>query len=245
MYIKTDAIILREARYNDADKILTVLTRSEGLQTVKARGACRKGSAHAAGTQLLAYSEFTLFAYKNRYHLNETELLEPWLALRGSLTRLSLCAYAAELCGAVALEGVESGELLDLLRLMLWQACYKQQPEELLKAAYEMTLMRLCGYAPNVLACADCGKTEPERPALALREGALFCAACGPPAPSAPLSEGALQALRYLAGCEVPRCFSFSLAGRDMGILGGVAERYVREHLERGFSTLDFYRKLL
>ena len=51
MYETTKALILREVRYKESDRILTVLTDTDGKRTLKARGALRKGSKMAAATQ--------------------------------------------------------------------------------------------------------------------------------------------------------------------------------------------------
>ena len=48
MYLNTKALVLRETKYKDADKILTVLTSDEGKLTVKARGALRKSCKYSA-----------------------------------------------------------------------------------------------------------------------------------------------------------------------------------------------------
>ena len=44
MFETTKALILREVRYKESDRILTVLTDTDGKRTLKARGALRKGS---------------------------------------------------------------------------------------------------------------------------------------------------------------------------------------------------------
>ena len=44
MFKTTRGLVLREVRYKEADRILTVLTEDMGKMTVKARGALRKGS---------------------------------------------------------------------------------------------------------------------------------------------------------------------------------------------------------
>ena len=42
MYIKTEAIVLREVEYNDADKLLDILSKDRGLLTVTARAQKNK-----------------------------------------------------------------------------------------------------------------------------------------------------------------------------------------------------------
>ena len=50
MFKTTRGLVLREVRYKEADRILTILTESEGKITAKARGALRKTSRTGALT---------------------------------------------------------------------------------------------------------------------------------------------------------------------------------------------------
>lgn len=61
MFKTTRGLILREVKYKEADRILTILTEDMGKITAKARGALRKGSKTSAATQFLAFSELTMF----------------------------------------------------------------------------------------------------------------------------------------------------------------------------------------
>ena len=83
MFTTTDALVLREVRYKEADRILTLLTSAEGKISVKARGALRKGSRMAAATQQLTYSELTLFGNRGKWTVNEAVIKEPFTGLRG------------------------------------------------------------------------------------------------------------------------------------------------------------------
>ena len=74
MFNTTNALVLRETRYKEADRILTLLTDKEGKITVKARGALRKSSKTAAATQQLTYSEMTLFGNRGRWTVNEASV---------------------------------------------------------------------------------------------------------------------------------------------------------------------------
>ena len=62
MYVNTTGIVLREVKYKESSKILTILTSSEGKITASAHGAYRKNNKLAAVTQLLVFSEMTLSA---------------------------------------------------------------------------------------------------------------------------------------------------------------------------------------
>lgn len=47
MYKTLHGLVLREVKYKESSKILTILTREEGKLTAEARGALRRGPAAA------------------------------------------------------------------------------------------------------------------------------------------------------------------------------------------------------
>ncbi len=248
MYTKVHGIVLRETSYKEADKILTVLTAEEGKRTIKARGCRRKGSRIGASAQLLVYSEMTLFAYRDYYTMNEAGTLEEFRGLRADLVSLSLGAYFAEVLEAVSQEGVPQGELLSLLLNALYALDRLQKSPGMVKAAFELRLMCLTGYEPLVDACAACGLSVPEAPRFHLNAGVLHCAGCRGEVSdggiSLPLAPGTLSALRHIVCGNPKRLFSFQLDEAGLAQLGAVTEAFLLTQLERGFHTLDYYKRL-
>lgn len=103
MYLKTKGLILRETAYNDADKLLTALTEDYGKMTLRGRGVRRSKSLMKPACQLLAYSEFTLFEYRNQTTIQEAQSLQLFPGLRADLELLSLGSYFAQVTEAVSL----------------------------------------------------------------------------------------------------------------------------------------------
>lgn len=247
MHIVTKGIVLRETNYKEADKILTVLTEEGGKRTVKARGCRRKGSALAAASQLLAWSDMTLFEYKDHYNLNEGSTINLFRHVRDDLEKLTLGSYFAEVVEAVAEEGCPEPEMLSLLLNSLYALDTLGKAPELVKAAFELRLMTTAGYAPLADACVACGAPDPERSCLNLSEGVLHCAACREDVGegiSMPLSDSALAALRYIVYGDPKRLFSFRIDDEGLRLLGNAAEAFLLTQLERGFKTLDFYKQI-
>ena len=112
MFLTTKALVLREVKYKEADKILTVLTEREGKLTVKARGALRKGCRYGAASQVFCFSEMTLFGNAGKWSVNEAETIEQFLELRSGISSLALASYIAELLEAVSDEDSPSPDLL-------------------------------------------------------------------------------------------------------------------------------------
>ena len=247
MHITTQGLVLRETVYKESDKILTVLTAEGGKRTVKAQGCRKKGSALAAASQLLAWSDMTLFEYRDYFTLREGSTLEEFRGLRGDLEKLALGSYFAEVTEAVAEEGVPQPALLSLILNSLFALDRLDKDPKLVKAAFELRLACAAGFEPLLNACAACGVPDPEEPRLNLTEGVLHCAACKGEIGegiSMPLDAGSLAAMRFVAGAPPKRFLSFSLGGDSLRRFGDAAEAYLMTQLERGFRTLDFYKRL-
>ena len=60
-----------------------------------------------------------------------------------------------------------------------------------------------------------------------------------------PVTPGVLDAMRYICSCDSRKLFSFSASLETIESLSYVTESYLSTQLERGFSTLDFYKSLL
>ena len=245
MYLTIQAIVLRVTDYNDRDALLTVLTRDHGKLTVKARGLRRKNSPLIAPCQLLAYGEFTLFEYRGMYTINEAHSVELFQHLRRDLTKLSLGTYFAQVAEVVSQEDLPNPELQTLLLNCLYALSSLDLPEMQVKAAFEMRVACLAGYMPDLTGCNICGNEQPDR--FDLSSGQMECAGCGRGERGIrlPVTPGMLQAMRYICLCEPKKLFGFSLGEKNMQKLASLTESYLATQLERGFSTLDFYKSLL
>ena len=247
MYIKTSGIVLREIEYKDNDKLLTVLTQELGKRTFRARGVKSSRSRMRSACQLLAYSEMTLFEYRDHYTLNEAEPLELFWGVRSDVEKLALGSYFAEVLENLAGEGVADPALLSLILNSLYALDKLNKPLGLVKSAFELKLMALSGYEPLLDACAVCGTPEPEDPRFQLTDGVLHCGRCRPEAgegASVPLSKGVLSAMRHVIYGDPKRLFSFALGREELERMGRICERFLVTQLDRGFRTLDFYKTL-
>ena len=92
----TKGIVLRATATKEADYILNILTDSLGQIAVVARGARRKGSRIAAGSELLAFSELVLYQRGNWYYLDEASTISLFDGIRQDIELLSLASYFAE-----------------------------------------------------------------------------------------------------------------------------------------------------
>ena len=246
MHLKIQALVLRVTDYNDRDALLTVLSRNHGKLTLKARGLRRKNSPLVAPCQLLAYGEFVLFEYRGQYTVNEASSIELFQPLRRDLTKLSLGTYFAQAAELISQEDLPNPELLSLLLNCLHGLSKLDLPEAMVKAVFELRAACLAGYTPDLFGCHICGKQEPDR--FDLSAGQLECQGCrhmGASGIRVPVTPSMLDAMRYICYCDPKKLFGFQVGPETMERLADLTEAYLTTQLERGFSTLDFYKSLL
>jgi len=245
MYLTIQGLVLRVTAYNDTDALLTVLSRDQGKLTVKARGLRRKNSPLVAPCQLLAYSEYMLFEYRGMYTINEAHSIELFPQLHRDLQKLSLGTYFAQAAEVIAQEDLPNPELLSLVLNCLYALAKLDMTEDKVKAVFEMRSACLAGYTPDLIGCHHCGNPIPDR--FDIAQGRLECATCRSIESGGirmPVSPGVLDAMRYICHCDPKRLFAFSAGGDTVVDLAHITETYLTTQLERGFSTLDFYKSL-
>ena len=245
MYLTIRAIVLRVTDYNDRDALLTVLTQKHGKLTIKARGLRRKNSPLIAPCQLLAFGEFTLFEYKGQYTINEAHSIELFSNLRRDLTKLSLGTYFAQVAEVLSQEDLPNPELQSLVLNCLYALSKLNEPEMKVKAVFELRAACLAGFMPDLFGCHICGCQNPDR--FDLSEGMLECVSCRGMGGGIrmPVNPSVLDAMRYICFCDPKKILSFDIKTENLMKLADITEAYLTTQLERGFSTLDFYKSLM
>lgn len=251
MQIHTEGLVVREGTVGENDRLVTLLTRDEGVLRAFARRAKQSRSRQLSSTQLLCYSRFSIYHARDKYIIDDAQPLAVFFDLRKDLGRLSLAQYFCELACVLAPEQAAAGDFLRLILNALHFLSKGLRPNTLIKSVVEMRMLSLAGYMPNLVACAQCGCYEADPMMFLPLEGTLYCRACWehlPPkdkqTPSAPLGRGTLTALRHTVYAEFEKLFSFQLPPPALKHLGEVTEWYLLHTLSRTFPTLDFYRQM-
>lgn len=259
-------LILRETPIGDYDKIMTVLTAAHGKISVFARGAKRLKSPLFSPTQLFSYSEMTLYKSTNTYYIRQGALIESFYHIRDTLEGAALAGYLADVAADVAQEGQKEESLLRLVLNCFYAIAGKIKPLEQIKAVFELRAAAEAGFLPNLVACAGCGKSSLETYYFDVSGGIFRCEDCFRASQAdyeaavsrqneaesiyhtgqliALLSPSVFAAMRYTIYAKLERIFAFELEDDALSDFSSVCEKYLLCHLERNFSTLDFYRSI-
>lgn len=245
MNIAKDGLIIWNARTGEADKVLTILT-DEGLVTAYARGCLRPNGRLTSATTMLSFSNFELASGKNMYTVVNAESQQKFLSIYGDAVSYALATYFCEVIRLLMPSGEETRDYLNILMNMLHLLNTKAKPQWQIKAVFELTMMTLSGYMPNVNACVSCGSEQSSFVFFDYNTGSWYCSDCSArKGLSAEIPFSVIRAVQYVITSEPRRAMAFDLKSPAREAFSYLAERFLLTHIEHDVQTLNYYNALI
>ena len=242
---RTEAIVLRRTDFGEADRLLTVFTPEHGKLRLVAKGARKPSSRKSGHVELLSHGQFLVAVGRDLDIITQAETLESFLPVREDLGRMIYGHYFAELADAFTAERDENRPLYYLLKDGLGWLC-DAGDLPLVARYYELHLLGLVGYQPQLFICGDCKKKlEPEVNYLSAADGTVLCRKCGyDQVGTIELSVNALKVLRFLQTNEWEVCRLLRLSPDSHTEIERTMNHYLTYHLERKLKSVDFIHRL-
>jgi DNA repair protein RecO (recombination protein O) len=242
---RTEAIVLRRTDFGEADRLLTAFTPERGKLRLVAKGARKPSSRKSGHVELFSHGQFMVAVGRNLDIITQAETLEPYLPLREDLLRTTYAYYVAELADAFTAEQDENRPLFELLKDAFGWVCAADDLP-LVARYYELHLLGLAGYQPQLFVCGGCKKRlEPEVNYLSAADGSVFCRKCGyDRLGTSEISVNALKVLRFLQTREWDTCRLLRLSPASHAEVEQVMGGYITYHLERRLKSVDFIHQL-
>jgi DNA repair protein RecO (recombination protein O) len=196
-YYQTEAIIIKKIKLGEADRILTFYTPDYGKIEGVAKGVRRPKSKMAGHLELLTYSQIRLAHGRNLDTIIGSQTIDTFMALKSDLWLISYGLYAAELVNQFTVEHLSNTALFQLFLEALQRISRADNPEMTLRY-FELHLLALMGYRPQLQECVSCRiELQPAPNAFCSRSGGILCPDCSHEHPSSfPISVDALKVLR-------------------------------------------------
>lgn len=259
------AVILRETQYKDNDAILTLLTAEKGIISALARGVLNIKSKNRSALQLFCYSELEIQTSGKQYFIKTATLKEQFYNVRNNMENFALACYVSDTaCAFCTSESDETDAYRVVLNTLyaLNRTQVTDKPIWLIKAAYELKLCSVCGFMPDLSACAVCGCDikdgtdesikNNQKYMFSLNESSLICNVCfekerakGNVHTCLKLTSSSLLAAKYICTSPIERFMSFKLTDDHSTFLCDFCEKYLLFFAERGFDTLKYYKSLI
>lgn len=239
----TKALVIREQTTGESDRLVTLLTADYGLIRAFVRGGKQLKNSRTAATSLFCYSDFSLYRGRDAFVVDNASPIEVFFDLRKDIERLSAAQYFAQLTYELAPQEQPAEEMLRLLLNSLHLLCKGSKSITQIKSVFELRIMCLGGYMPNVLACRNCAAYETDIMYFDTEEGCIYCQNC-PKSGADAVPKTVMTAIRFICLTEPGRIFSFALSPQQMDLLASVTEKYVISRVGRRLTTLEFYKSL-
>lgn len=244
MRLTTKGLIIKEQTVGESDRLVTLLTADFGLVKAFVRRAKNFKNQNVSSTSLFVYADFVLYKGKDAYVIDSATPIEVFFDLRNDIETLALAQYFAQLTYFLASEENPAPEALRLILNALHLLCKGNKSKKLIKSAFEMRMLCLGGYMPNLLACYRCGVYETDLMFFDVEEGCIYCKDCfRNNALEAPL--GVITALRFICLSDISKVYSFSLGEENLNTLSNISEKYLLSRVDAKLPTLEFYKTLV
>lgn len=241
--IKTRGLIIRASDYGETARILSIFTEDLGIISATVYGAHSKKKGLGASSRIFTYSEFLLSYSKGKYRADEIKTKEGFFPLSEDIVKLSLSVYLADLAySSVGPENKDSG-VLRLLLNTIYAICYGEVDLDVAKTVYEFRLAKEGGYMPYLDECVSCGEDTYEDIYFDISSGGIVCEKCRKPG-SIKLTKAQYDALKYIFSADDKKIFSFEAKGGVFDSLSALSEKYILNHLEQNFKSLEYYKKI-
>ena len=243
--LRVEAVVLRHIDWGEADRLLWLFTKEFGKLRVVAKGVRRARSRKAGHLEPFTRVNLLLARGRELPLITQVETLEPYLALRDDLMRLTCASYLVELVDRFT---YEEGENQQIYRLIIDSLSRLSQPTDLDMVAryYEMRLLDFLGFRPQLFSCAHCGtEIQPVNQYFSSQQGGVLCPNCGPQVNgSMPISMPALKYLRHYQRSSFAEAARAVLTPSLNHELEMVMQHYLTYLLERGLNTPPFLRRV-
>lgn len=247
MKFTTDGLIISEMNIGEQDRLVTVLTRNRGIIRAFVKGAKNIRSPKNASTRLLCYSRLDIFVGRDKYIIDDAVSQEMFINLRSDIEKLSLAQYFCELVGYVCPEGEPAEDYLRLTLNSLYFLSNGKRSNDVLKAIYELRILSVSGYMPDLVGCCKCRCYEAEKMYFQPFSGTLICGDCIDESgfeSAINIGMGVTSAMRHIIYSQFEKLFSFTLSRDGERLLEHVSEMYLFTRIEKDFTALKFYKTI-
>ncbi len=243
MEIKTRGIALSRTFVGEKDAIIKILTEEAGVISASAKGIKSMKSKLASGCSLFSLSDFLLTESNGRYIVTSAVLCEGFYGLSSNIERLSYATYVAEVAGSISPTPEDAKAIIPLLLNTFYLLANSSKDLRLIKCVYELKLLCLLGYAPELEGCVSCGESH-ELCFFSASEGGAVCRSCGAVPDVQLISPDTLLALRYVKDTDNKRAFSFALAKANTQEFENCTENMLKSIIGKRLTSLDYLKQI-
>ncbi len=259
----TPAIIIRRINFGDHDVIITLFTLEKGKLTVIAKSAKKSAKRFAGILDLFSVLEVVCKPGRGKLPvLQEAVLKHPFEKIRCNINKAAYACYWAELINEWVEENEKYDRLYSLFYYVLEELDAGRRQDEALSILFQMRLMSISGFSPNLSYCCGCGiemeNMKRNRVIFDLVRGGLVCEKCSSSLISEPiarygktggqsrkyLSKGTIKQLLWVENGNLEKAGRVRFTSQSLKEGLEFLEAFVPYHLGKSPRSLTFLHKI-
>jgi DNA repair protein RecO (recombination protein O) len=236
------AVVLRQHKLGEADRIVTLLTRDHGLVRAVAKGVRRTRSKFGSRLEPFAHIDVQLYPGRNLDIVTQVVSLDAFATdIVSDYGRYTSACAVLETAERLAGEEHAPMPALHLLTVGALRAVADgTRARELILDAYLLRAMGIAGWAPSLIECARCAAPGPHR-AFHVAAGGSVCVHCRPAGASTP-PQGVLELMAALHDGDWAHAEASPPSYRSQA--SGLVAAHLQWHLERQLRTLPLVERV-
>lgn len=205
--IETEALVIKTHNLSEADKIVVLLTRDHGVVRAVAKGARRIKSRFGSSLEIFSFVSAEYFQKDavELVSLQKADLHRSNFAAASQPEFLQKFSYFSDLIVSFSLPHDPNEMLFRMTKACVDAASVPEANLRAIGLYFELWLLKLSGFLPDLTVCAGCGRAFAEPEEVILRaDNHLSCMTCarsaGMPSISASARRAASAAWRLSPG---------------------------------------------
>jgi DNA repair protein RecO (recombination protein O) len=247
----TQAIVTRTLNYGESDKILTFFTRDFGKMKGIAKGARRSKKRFQNVLGLFSHLRLIFFDREGMglVRAESGDLLNAFPSIRENLKKIYYGNYYLELVNEMAGEREANPEAFDLLLSFLVDL-EAMDPEEERLRMFEIRMLSLFGYRPNLTRCGVCRRgweemKEDPSAFFSLEKGTLVCSRCSRNGEKLiPLSVGTARLIDQISQMELSKLNRLKFTPQALSESRGLLPKFITHQLGKELKSLKGLREV-
>lgn len=242
---RTEAVVLRRRDLGEADRLLTVFTPHAGKLVLQAKGIRKPTSRKAGHLELFNHSHLLVARASTWDLITQAEVIHAFATLHSEMLRANYAYVVAELVDKFTEEHDENQPLFDLLVTTL-QRLDTQPKLDVNLRFFEMRLLGLVGYQPQLFHCVRChDELQPAENFWSHAGGGAVCPRCGEGQPDVvALPLPVFKLLRYLQTQDYDAVMALAPSTTLNFQTERLLQHYMMFVLERNLQSVEFLRRI-
>ncbi len=244
---KTRAIAIKSINLSESDRLVTFMTENHGKVKCVAKGARKIKNQFWAALEPMSLIHLIYFGkeHQSLFRLNHSDIIESFQTIRDDFDKLYTGIYFLDLIDAMILEGHREVKVFSLLHQSL--AALNQQSElEPLRRLFEIRLLSLAGYQPQLEHCVLCRKA-PQNGLISFsyaHNGILCNSCCRRAGSDIQFSTGTRNYIKKLLEVEIKTCERLKFPKGQTDEIEKVTHRLILSHLGRELKSYPFIKNM-